>query len=222
MNAPDGTRSWMTRRRQVIGGALAAVLVLAVVVLGLVLSGTGADGGDEAAAGTTTPAAPSSSTAPSTTTAPPAPPTVPEQPVPNADPAALPPSLAPVAFDEEAAGADGVTARVVSLDAVRGTAEGAGNIAGPALRVTVRLVNGTAAPIDLGLVSVTMTSGVDATPASPLDDPTRAPFGGTLEPGGTAEGVYFFTVPERERDLVTLTVGYRAGTPFLVFTGAAG
>ncbi|MCA0144564.1 hypothetical protein [Blastococcus sp. LR1] len=223
MSAPDGVRSWMTRRRQVIGG-VAAVLVLAAVVLGLVLSGTGKDGSDTAAAGTTTPAATSSSAAPSTPApAPlPAPPAASEVPAPPADPAQLPPGLAPVAFDQEAVGADGVTARVVSLDGVRGTAEGAGNIAGPALRATVRLTNGTGAPVDLGLVSVTMSSGADATPASPLDDPTRVPFGGTLAPGGTAEGVYFFSVPTGERDLVTLTVGYRAGTPFLVFSGAAG
>ena len=156
------------------------------------------------------------------TAAPTTAPVVPEPPLPSGDPSQLPPSLPPVAFDQEAVGGDGVTARVVSLEGVRGTAEGAGNIAGPALRVTVRLTNGAAAPVDLGLVSVTMSHGADATPASPLDDPSRAPFGGTLQPGGTAEGVYFFSVPEGDRDVVTLTVGYRAGAPFLVFRGAAG
>jgi hypothetical protein len=71
-------------------------------------------------------------------------------------------------------------------------------------------------------VSVSLTSGPDGTPASPLDDPSRAPFAGTVDPGEDAEGVYVFTVPEGDRDVVTLTVGYRAGAPFLVFTGAAG
>jgi len=219
MSSPDDSRTRTGRRREIVGGAAAALIMLAVVVLGLVLRGSG-EGGGAAAAGTTAPAATSSPT-PSPTPVPAPHPAAPEQPLPSGDPSELPPSLPAVAFDQEAAGADGVTARVVSLDAVRGTAEGPGNIAGPALRVTVRLTNGTTEPVDLGLVSVTMSTGADGTPASPLDEPSRAPFGGTLAAGGSAEGVYFFSVPESDRDVVTLSVGYRAGTPFLVFTGPA-
>lgn len=216
MSSPDDSRTAFPRRRQVIGGAAAALVMLAVVVLGLFLRGSGEGSGEAASAANATSAAPSSSATVPTTA-----PVVPEPPLPSGDPGQLPPSLPAVAFDQEAAGEDGVTARVVSLDAVRGTAEGPGNIAGPALRVTVRLANGAAEPVDLGLVSVTMSSGAEATPASPLDDPSRAPFSGMLEPGGTAEGVYFFSVPEGDRDIITLTVGHRAGAPFLVFSGAA-
>jgi hypothetical protein len=34
-------------------------------------------------------------------------------------------------------------------------------------------------------------------------------------------GVYLFTVPEDDRDTVTVSVGYEAGAPYLVFTGSA-
>ena len=36
-----------------------------------------------------------------------------------------------------------------------------------------------------------------------------------------AEGVYVFSLAEDARDLVTVSVGYQAGAPFMVFTGSA-
>jgi len=221
MSVPQN-RPAPSRRREAIGGAVAALVVLAIVVLGLLVRG--GDDGDVAAAGTATsgPAAPSSAAeAAPTTPAEEAAPATADEAAPD-DAAELPRSLPAVAFDDEAAGEDGVRGQVVSLEAVDGTAEGVGNVAGPALRATVRLTNGTSAPVDLGLVSVTLTHGPAGTPASPLDDPSRAPFAGTLDPGASTEGVYVFTVPADDREVVTLTVGYGADIPFLVFTGAAG
>jgi hypothetical protein len=219
MSSPDDTRPAFSRRREAVGGAVAALVVLAVVVLGLVLRGT--DGGGDVA--TPAPATASSSPAPAPGTATEeSTPGTPADAAPTGDAAALPRSLPAVAFEEEAAGEDGVRGQVVSLEAVDGTAEGVGNVAGPALRATVRLTNGTSGPVDLGLVSVTLTHGSADTPASPLDDPSRTPFAGTLAPGEDAEGGYVFTVPEDDREVVTLTVGYGSGVPFLVFTGAAG
>src|SRR3712207_1179832 len=93
------------------------------------------------------------------------------------------------------------------------------SIAGPALRVTVRVENGTAEPVALGGVAVNLAYGPDRTPASPLDDPSRRPFATMVEPGQSAEGVYVFTVPADARDQVTIEVGYEAGAPLLQFTG---
>jgi hypothetical protein len=205
------------RRRLLLGTA--AALVVAVVV-GLVLAFSG--GGDGAGA------TPSAATEPPVTATPtptevelaPPPPT-PEPTGPTDDADTLPPSLPAVGLDQPAAVGNGITAVVSSLEAIDGTAQGPGNVTGPALRATLRITNGTADPVSLDAVAVDLATGPDLSPASPLDDPSRDPFSGTVAPGETAEGVYVFTVPVDDRAAVTLSVGYQAGAPFLVFTGPA-
>ena len=126
-----------------------------------------------------------------------------------------------MALDEPGAVGNGVTAEVVSLEAVDATGVGPGNVAGPALRVTLELTNGTAGTVSLGGVAVDLAAGPELVPASPVDDPSTAPFTGTVAAGGTARGVYVFSIAADDRDDVTLSVGYQAGAPLLVFTGAA-
>jgi hypothetical protein len=238
MKVPAPERVRPTRRREALAGAaLAAVAALVVAVVGLTAGPDDGTGTAASAPSSAPPSAPSSSAPPSPAAptgpstgvpVPPSPgpadvPVVPE-PVPAgatgaAD--AFPVALPAVAFDAPAAGGDGVRAEVVSLEAVDGSGTGPGNVAGPALRVTVRLTGGAAGPVALDLVGVTLTHGADQIPASPLDDPSADPFGGSLEPGATAEGTYVFSVPEGDRDLVTLSVGYRADASSLVFAGAA-
>jgi hypothetical protein len=205
----------------VLGAAAAAVLVALVAV---VLVATGSrDGGDAGATAAPTPATGSAfPTVPSTPdgTPPPAPPT-PEATGPTSDANALPSALPAVSLDQPAAVGNGITAVVESLEAIDGTAQGPGNVAGPAMRATVRITNGTAEPVSLDAVAVDLATGAELVPASPLDDPSGLPFRGTVAPGETAEGVYVFSVPADARAAVTLSVGYQAGAPFLVFTGPA-
>ncbi len=207
-------------RRRILLATGAALLVAALVAVVVALAlrddeSAAADGGSSAAAGTS---APSTASAAPPELAPA--PVTPEPAGPTEDATELPPSLAPVAFDEQAAAGDGVVADVVSIRAIDATAVGPGNIAGPALRVTVRITNGTAAPISLDGVAVDLAHGVEQLPASPVGDPSAAPFAGSLQPGEGAEGIYVFTVPADDRELVTLSVGYQAGAPFMVFTGS--
>jgi hypothetical protein len=214
-----------TRRRLLLAAGVAAVLV-ALVTLALVLTGSG-DGGSASAteptADPTAAAGPESAAAPTSAVdepVAPAPPTPePTGPTEHADD--LPPSLPAVGLDQPAAVGNGITATVASLEAISGTAQGPGNVSGPALRATVRITNGTAGPVSLDAVVVDLATGPDRSPASPLDDPSELPFRGTVAPGETAEGVYVFTVPVEDREAVTLSVGYQAGAPFLVFTGSA-
>ncbi len=206
------------RRRLLLAGA-AAVLCVVLAVLAVLAGRAGDDGTAADAAGTPTASVPTEVVRP-TGTVPPPPPT-PEPTGPTEDAAALPPSLAPVALTEEAAVGNGVTATVEDLEAVQGSAQGPGQVAGPAVRVTVRIVNGTDAPVSLDAVAVDVTTGPDASPASPLEDVSAVPFTGTVGPGGSAVGAYVFTVPADQRDAVTVAVGYQAGAPYLVFTGPA-
>lgn len=209
MNGPETTPSG--RRRRVLVGAAAALAVAALVAAGLLIAGGRDAGRDPAAAGT--PIAPVS-LAPV--------PATPEPTGPTSGVDDLPPSLPPVALDEAADVGNGVTAEITSLEAIEGTGRGPGNVAGPALRATARITNGTHQPLSLDGVAVAMTHGADTLPASPLDDPSAAPFQGTVGAGDSAEGVYVFSVPPDDRKVITVTVGYQAGAPFLVFTGSAG
>ncbi len=228
MTVHSAGRETAPRRREAARGtALALLLATGVTVVGLA-AGPG-DGARPSATPASVSAPPATTPAPAsapsagvpaegTQSPPPAVPQPAREPV-TAD--ELPPALPAVAFDAPAAGDDGVRAEVVALAAVDGSGTGPGNVAGPALRVTVQLTGGTGGPVALDLVSVTLTHGADQTPASPLDDPSADPFTGSLEPGTTAEGTYVFTVPEDDRDLVTLSVGYRADASTLVFNGSA-
>jgi hypothetical protein len=220
-----GNRFAGTRRRVWLG---AAVAVVVLTVVSLLFSGADDDRTPSAAAGETTastttappvvpaPTAPTPAPTPETT-----PETTPEPTGPTGDVDDPPPSRPAVALDAAADAGDGVSASLVSLDAIEGTATGPGNIAGPALRITVRIENGTDEPVSLGGVVVDLASGRDLVPASPLDDPSAAPFAGTVAPGEHADGVYVFTIPEEDRGSVTVSVGYQAGAPFMVFTGSA-
>ena len=219
MNAPSDTPVVRSSRRRT---AVAAVLgLLAAVLVVLALTTGGSDDEPAGAAGATpsaTSAAPSA--APTTVALAPAADTpAPTGPTTDAD--EPPASLAPVPLDQPAAVGDGVTARVVSLDAVDATGVGPGNVTGPALRVTVAMTNGTAGALPLGGVAVDLASGPELVPASPVNDPSAAPFSGTVAAGGTAQGVYVFSIAAADRADVTLSVGYEAGAPVLVFTGAA-
>lgn len=209
------------RRRRIAGVAALLLVVAALVVVALVQAGDGS-GRHEASAQTPPDATSSSAPEPTAGPHPPAEPApvTPVAPGPTEGGDAPPPVLPAVDFDQSAHTDDGVTASVRSVEAIEGTGFGPGNIAGPALRVTVRLDNGTSAPVTLDGVAVDLTTGPEKTPASPLEDPSRAPFSGTVAPGDTAEGVYVFTVPTDERDLITVSVGYRPGAPLMVFIGS--
>lgn len=223
MNVRSSIPAGRSPRRRLGLGAVLVVAAAALVTLLLSVGRSDDAAGPAASSPSTSPSASPSSAA--TTSAAPA--TVapaadtPEPTGPTADADEGPASLSPVALDQPAAVGNGITAEVVALEAIDGSAVGPGNVSGPALRVTVRITNGTDAPVALGGVVVDLASGPDLVPASPLGDASARPFSGTVEAGGTAVGVYVFTVAEADRAEITLSVGYEAGAPFLVFTGAA-
>jgi hypothetical protein len=166
-------------------------------------AGTGSATGERSGA-----AATSSAPAPSVTAA-------------TADVDEPPPALPAVPLDATAAVGNGIVATLPQIEAFQGSGTGRGDVAGPALRVTVRIENGTGAAVSLDGVAVSMFHGPGNVPASPLGDASQRPFAGTVAPGATAEGSYVFQVPLDVRDSVTVEVGYQAGAPLLLFTGPA-
>lgn len=209
-----------SRRQVVLLGTVAAVVVAALVALALVLT----------ARGGTTPAASSSSTATRTgaaatgtgSTGPVPAPSSPAAPGTTANAAELPSELPAVPLASTASVGNGVVATLPSIRGIQAQASGPGNIAGPAVQVTVRIQNGTGSAIGLGGVAVNVYYGADRTPASPVDDPSTRPFSGTLAAGKSADGTYVFSVPSDARQAVTVEVGYQAGAPLLNFTGPVG
>lgn len=221
----EGPTGAARRRRWVIGAvAGVAVVVAAAVIIG---SRGGAEPGgsptatpraaDTSASATPTPGA--------TTTAGPTPT---DGATPTGGPAPQPtqtwepgPVEDPIPIEEEAALAADVTARVAELEAVEGTAIGPGQIAGPALRVTLELTNGTAETIPLNAALVQLYYGEDAVPGDPLSGPGVNEFSGTLAPGKSATGVYVIAVPEDQRDVVQITFGYEPAGTVVAFEGPA-
>ena len=127
------------------------------------------------------------------------------------------PAVAPASASSSAGGP---TVRLSSIGHVAGQAVGPGEIAGPAIRVSIVIENRGSTDLDLAFVAVNAYIGADRRPAGTLTQPAGSPFGGVLKPGERATGVYLFTVPTAERDQVTLVVDYLAGQPAAVFTGA--
>jgi hypothetical protein len=203
-------------RRRLIVAAGAALLVLALVVVLLLTRGdekathpaaVGSTAPSTSAEAATTTPGPTSVPAPAATTAP--------------DANQLPPTLKAVSLNAPSQVGDGVVVAVPAIESVNASGQGPGNVAGPALRVTVRITNGTRAAVALGGVAVNLSYGKDATPASPVDDPSQRPFSGRVAPGGHVDAVYVFSVPAGDRDTVTIDVGYKPGAPRALFTGRA-
>lgn len=215
-DAPADARARWHRRRAVLAG-LAVIVVAAVAAAALAMGDgdRGAAAGDRSAAATA-----AAGTADPGNAAPPPPLAPPADP--DVEPVAadqLPPALPPAPLDEPVV-LEGTTVGVPEIEAIEAQARGRGSIAGPALRVTVRLDNGTAAPLSLDDAAVTLAFGDDATPAPPVEDGSAAPFAGTLEPGAAADGVYVFRVPEDQRGAVTVQVAVRPGSSVVTFAGA--
>jgi hypothetical protein len=206
----------MLSRRAVLAAGGGAVAVAAVVVAVVIASGGGSGATPSAASSST----PSASAAASTGSALGAAPSVPVPSDPVAAAAALPSSAAPVPL-EGTVSTGGVSVSLASITAIDGHGSGPGNISGPALRVTVRVRNDGSAAFSLDGISVNLAYGGDLNPASPLDDPSAAPFHGMLQPGKVAEGTYVFTVPADARHSVSVQVLPSAGSPVAVFTGPA-
>jgi hypothetical protein len=114
-----------------------------------------------------------------------------------------------------------VVATVVKLRALKkAKARMPGEVAGPALAVTVKLVNNSKKSIDASAVLVTLYDSAKA-PGGEMSAPPARPMRGTLKPGGSKTGVWVFTVPVSKRSPVTVNVVLPTESPVLAFRGPA-
>ncbi len=124
-----------------------------------------------------------------------------------------------VPIDKSVAVGAGVVVRVVRIESVQGTADGPGEIAGPALRSTVSLENRGKATVDLASAIVNLYYGPKRTPANELSGPGASLLAGKLAPGKTATGINVFAVPTDARASVVVEVLLGADVPVIHFEG---
>lgn len=222
----------MATKRQVwiTAGAVAAFAVVAgVVALGL----RDADDSDRASASRGTPSAASSAASQdpaegsAATNGTKSRPSEPGSTARGAEPrpsgssatAPVPPEAEPVRVGDMARLPGGLQVAIVGSESVAGKAKFAGEVSGPALRLTIQIRNRGRVPLDLAYVAVNAYAGRDRTPAPPITRPGGRPMTGTLEPGKSARGVYLFSLSRAERRNVTVGVDVRPGAATAIFRG---
>jgi hypothetical protein len=203
-----GTRRWWF-------AALAAVIVVAI---GWAVVASGALNGSTTGGESVSPS-------PTTSGPPPTPVPTPSLPSPTAtgSPTVVPtrePTAVRTGLKESAPAGVGVSASVERIEAVDGEARGPGEIAGPALRVTIRLRNDSDRELRTELGLINLYYGADRTPASTLSGPGAAAFPATIAAGGTGEGTSVFTVPTEARDRIEVEFSYSTDVPVVIFSGS--
>lgn len=213
---------------------LAAVAV--AVVLAISLSGSDPDD-VEASGDPGSPVSGSTSPAPSGTSSPAVSPSAKpsgKASDPSGSPAATPseppletvtpgPKVKPVRvpLDAKAELGNGVQVEVTRIESVKGEARGAGEVGGPAVRLTVSVQNDRASRISLNRAIVTLFYGPDETPAGDLSGPGVQPFPSSLAAGASASGRFVFRVPPDERGRLRADFTYTAEAPRVIFRGSA-
>lgn len=215
------------RSRRVTRQRILIVLVVVAVIGGAIALSYSDSNLAEERAGQSSSAVPSGSAEPSSGARDPADPsaTTPSgsgteaPPVETGDADDLPVPLDPVPLDEPADFGDEVSASLVAVEGFQAEGRGVGEISGPALRVTVRLTNGTGAALSVDAVTVQMFFSADLTPAPEISDEQATVFRGSLESGASAEATYSFSIADEVRDDVSITVSYAPGSSIVVFNG---
>lgn len=212
------------QRRWVVLAVAAAVIIVAGIVWAAIATGSGAPAAPTPSASSEPTG--SAATAPATASAP----TRSASAAPSGPPASTPPSTGttsgspiapeaePVAPDEVAEQEE-VEVELVRVEQVEGEAIAPGEIAGPAIRLTIEVRNGSSEPIDAGLIAVNAYFGEERSPGNPLMQPGGSPFGGSVAAGDTARGVYLFESGTADLADTLVGVDVLPGEPTFTFRG---
>lgn len=204
------SRTEPQRRMGWRGWALVGVIVVLLVggIIWGVLANSSAD-----------PADPGASADPGPT--PTAQPTEFETPSPGAtDGVAKPADGDEVPLEEPAPPVEGIVAEVTAITSTTAGNDIPGEPSGPAIRVTVRLTNGSNKPVDTAGANVTMTyGGDDRLPAAGLAGDGTSVWPASIPAGGSADAVFEFAVPSSPDGDVRVIVDILAAAPNVVFVG---
>ena len=124
----------------------------------------------------------------------------------------------PVDLAAEGQAADGVRVQLTKIEAIQAMARGAGEVAGPALAVTVQIDNSTGRAVSLASAVVNLTAA-DGSPGGSMSGEPAVLLPQAVEPRSTVSGVYVFTVPQGKRNPVTIDVTVTPNDPVVVFRG---
>ncbi len=124
-------------------------------------------------------------------------------------------------IDEPGKLGNGVTVKVSGIESVKGVAHGPGEIAGPALRVSITVNNDTAKPVSMGLALANLYYGREKSPARELSGPGAKALTASIRAGDSATGAYVFSVPTSERKHIAVEFSYTTRAPVIVFSGSA-
>lgn len=113
----------------------------------------------------------------------------------------------------------GVVVRVSKIETVAGKAQGPGEVAGPALRVSIEVENTSGEDVAMDLALTNLYYGVDRTPASALSGPGVSPLPGSVASGDRASGQFVFGVPAKGRNPLVVEFSLRADAPTILFEG---
>lgn len=135
-------------------------------------------------------------------------------------PASTVPSLPTAPLTAPASPASGVTVQLTQIRAITTEALLPGEIAGPGLAITLRIDNAGSGSIDLDNAIVDLR-GANGARGIAVSGSPAAPLSGSLAPGDIATGVYVFTIPDDQRNPVSVLFSYSAQTPTVILAGDA-
>lgn len=122
------------------------------------------------------------------------------------------------ALDKTAKLKGGVDISIAKVSTLNVKSETPGEIAGPAVAVTLDVQNSSGKPIDLSTAMVTLTGAKGSYGQPTTSDPYK-PFSGSISSGASATGTFVFRLPAQERQSLSITVQYVAGAPVALFAG---
>lgn len=123
-----------------------------------------------------------------------------------------------VGLSSTANSGDQVTVQIARQQAVKGVARLPGEVAGPAVALTIKVKNGSSNAINLDglVVDLQDSKGLSA---SPLLTPPAKRISGSLAAGQTASGSYIFTLAPKNRKHCSIRISYSDVAPVVVFKG---